>query len=139
MSGSEARFSRNGTFPVALYFQERGLRKAKEQEEVIRAHHCYPTLGTLDTNRTWKPTTRLLRPRPRPSSRSPARFCHPVAVSAIDTPHCSCPRTAIILSLLPCDENVEARVHLGSALLPVGMKCSLLELFLSSRLANVIF
>lgn len=44
----------------------KGLGKAKEQEEVIRARHCYPTLGTLDRNRTWKPTTRPLRPRPPP-------------------------------------------------------------------------
>lgn len=55
----ETHFSRNGAFPawlrVPLYFQER-LRKAKEQEEVIHARHCYPTLGTLDRNRTWKPT-----------------------------------------------------------------------------------
>lgn len=69
--------------------------------------------------------------RPRPSS--PARFCRPVfAVSAIDTPHYSCPRTAIILSLLPCDENVEAHVRLSealAALLPafVGMKCNFFE------------
>lgn len=37
-------------------FKER-LRKAKEQEEVIRTRHCYSTLGTLDRNRTWKPTS----------------------------------------------------------------------------------
>lgn len=49
----------------ALFSRER-LGKAKEQEEVIRARHCYPTLGTLDRNRTWKPTTRSLRPRPPP-------------------------------------------------------------------------
>lgn len=63
-SERETHFSRNGAFPgrlhVPLYFQER-LRKAKEQEEVIHARHCYPTLGTLDRNRTWKPS-RLSRP-----------------------------------------------------------------------------
>lgn len=125
--------------PGRALFSREKLRKAKEQEEVIRARHCYPTLGTLDRNRTWKPTRslrRALRPPPPPFVPfSPARFCRPVAVSAIDTPHCSCPRTAIILSLLPCDENVEARVHLKPALLPVfvGTKCSFFELFLQSR------
>lgn len=64
--------------PVSLYFQER-LRKAKEQEEVIHARHCYPTLGTLDRNRTWKPTrfspAALRFSSPRVLR---ARFCRPL-------------------------------------------------------------
>lgn len=89
----------------ALYFQER-LRKAKEQEEVIHARHCYPTLGTLDRNRTWKPT-RLAPLAFSSSSSRPARarFCRrcSAAIPAIDTPHCSRPRTAIISSFLTAD------------------------------------
>lgn len=42
--------------PCPALFSRARLRKAKEQEEVIHARHCYPTLGTLDRNRTWKPT-----------------------------------------------------------------------------------
>lgn len=66
----ETAHSPRGMF--ALYFQER-LRKAKEQEEVIHARHCYPTLGTLDRNRTWKPTRRLPPLASSSSSRPPAR------------------------------------------------------------------
>lgn len=65
-SGREMYFPPKRHVPpgLLLYFQER-LRKAKEQEEVIHARHCYPTLGTLDRNRTWKPTRLHHSPPPR--------------------------------------------------------------------------
>lgn len=74
-----------------------------------------------------------------------ARFCRrrSAAIPAIDTPHCSCPRTAIISSfltadsLLPCDENVEACACLRCPTAPFGEteRCNLLQKIFFSHLS----